>query len=45
MDTTLLALVPLLLGLFLGYAPGVLLLAQGGFSAACVLMAMYSNPK
>jgi hypothetical protein len=45
MDTTLLALVPLLLGLFLGYAPGVLLLAQAGFSAACVLMAMYSNPK
>lgn len=45
MDTTLLALVPLLLGLFLGHAPGVLLLAQAGFSAVCVLMAMYSNPK
>ena len=45
LDTTLLALVPLLLGLFLGYVPGVLLLAQAGFSAVCVLMVMYSNPK
>ncbi|MBO0895308.1 DUF6297 family protein [Arthrobacter sunyaminii] len=45
LDTTLLALVPLLLGLFLGYAPGVLLLAQTGFSAVCLLMVMYSNPK
>lgn len=44
-DTTLLALVPLLLGLFLGYAPGVLLLAQAGFSTVCLLMVMYSNPK
>ncbi|UPO76395.1 DUF6297 family protein [Arthrobacter sp. Helios] len=45
LDTTLLALVPLLLGLFLGYVPGVLLLAQAGFSAVCVLAAMYSGPK
>ncbi|WAP50632.1 hypothetical protein OL239_11380 [Arthrobacter sp. ATA002] len=45
LDTTVLALVPLLLGLFLGYAPGALLLAQAGFSAVCVLMVMYSNPK
>lgn len=45
LDTTLLALVPLLLGLFLGYVPGVLLLAQAGFSAVCVLVVMYSNPK
>ena len=45
LDTTLLALVPLLLGLFLGYAPGVLLLAQAGFSAVCVLLLMFSNPK
>lgn len=45
LDTTLLALVPLLLGLFLGYAPGVLLLAQAGVSAVCVLVVMYSNPK
>lgn len=44
-DTTLLALVPLLLGLFLGYVPGVLLLAQAGFSAVCVLAVMYSQPK
>ncbi|MFZ3453793.1 DUF6297 family protein [Arthrobacter sp. 7Tela_A1] len=44
-DTTLLALVPLLLGLFLGYVPGVLLLAQAGFSAVCVLVLMYSQPK
>ncbi|UYB35961.1 DUF6297 family protein [Arthrobacter koreensis] len=43
-DTTLLALVPLLLGLFLGYVPGVLLLAQAGFSAVCVLVVMYSRP-
>ena len=45
LDTTLLALVPLLLGLFLGYVPGVLLLAQAGFSAVCVLLVMYSSPK
>ena len=45
LDTTLLALVPLLLGLFLGYVPGVLLLAQAGFSAVCVLGLMYSSPK
>ena len=44
-DTTLLALVPLLLGLFLGYVPGVLLLAQAGFSALCVLVVMYSGRK
>ncbi|GAA1908303.1 hypothetical protein GCM10009688_10540 [Arthrobacter gandavensis] len=44
-DTTLLALVPLLLGLFLGYVPGVLLLAQAGFSAVCVLVVMYSQPR
>ena len=44
-DTTLLALVPLLLGLFLGYVPGVLLLAQAGFSAVCLLVVMYSSPK
>ena len=44
-DTTLLALVPLLLGLFLGYVPGVLLLGQAGFSAVCVLVVMYSQPK
>ncbi|GAA1348566.1 hypothetical protein GCM10009636_03880 [Arthrobacter koreensis] len=43
-DTTLLALVPLLLGLFLGYVPGVLLLAQAGFSVVCVLVVMYSSP-
>lgn len=43
-DTTLLALVPLLLGLFLGYVPGVLLLAQAGFSAVCVLVLTYSRP-
>ncbi|MBD7994655.1 hypothetical protein H9639_05025 [Arthrobacter sp. Sa2CUA1] len=43
LDTTLLALVPLLLGLFLGYVPGVLLLAQAGFSAVCVLVVMYSS--
>lgn len=42
-DTTLLALVPLLLGLFLGYVPGML--AQAGFSAACVLVLMYSDWK
>ncbi|MEB7447281.1 DUF6297 family protein [Arthrobacter koreensis] len=42
-DTTLLALVPLLLGLFLGYVPGSLLLAQAGFSAVCVLAAMQSQ--
>ncbi|MBO0895336.1 hypothetical protein [Arthrobacter sunyaminii] len=41
-DTTLLALVPLLLELFLGYVPGLLLLAQAGFSAVCVLVVMYS---
>ncbi|MBP3036519.1 hypothetical protein J2M53_09680 [Arthrobacter sp. zg-ZUI100] len=45
LDTTLLALVPLLLGLFLGYAPGVLLLAQAGFSLACLLVVMFSDPK
>lgn len=44
-DTTLLALVPLQLGLFLGYVPGVLLLAQAGFSAACVLVVMYSRAR
>lgn len=44
LDTTLLALVPLLLGLFLGYVPGVLLLAQAGFSAVCVLVVMYTDP-
>ena len=44
LDTTLLALVPLLLGLFLGYVPGSLLLAQSGFSAVCVLVVMYSRP-
>ena len=42
-DTTLLAMVPLLLGLFLGYVPVVLLLAQAGFSAVCVLVLMYSS--
>ncbi|MET4059411.1 hypothetical protein ABIB35_000942 [Arthrobacter sp. UYP6] len=45
LDTTLVAVVPLLLGMFLGYVPGVLLLAQAGFSAACVLVVMYSSPK
>ncbi|KAD4059905.1 hypothetical protein GD627_02130 [Arthrobacter yangruifuii] len=45
LDTILLAAVPLLLGLFLGYVPGALLLAQAAFSAGCVLMVMYSNPK
>ena len=44
LETTLLALVPLLLGLFLGYVPGVLLLAQAGFSAVCVFVVMYSRP-
>ncbi|MDK1361946.1 DUF6297 family protein [Arthrobacter sp. zg-Y1219] len=44
-DTTLLALVPLLLGMFLGYAPAALLLAQAGFSAGCVLLVMFSDPK
>ena len=44
-DTTLLAMVPLLLGLFLGYVPGLLLLAQAGFSAVCVLVVMYSATK
>lgn len=44
-DTTLLALVPLLLGLFLGYVPGVLLLAQAGFSAVGVLVLMFSSPR
>ncbi len=44
-DTTLLALVPLLLGLFLGYVPGGLLLAQAGFSAVCVLVVTFSQPK
>lgn len=34
-DTTLLALLALLLGLFLGHVPGVLLLAQAGFSVVC----------
>ena len=42
-DTTLLVLVPLLLGLFLGYVPWVLLPAQAGFSAAYVLVVMYSK--
>ncbi|WP_341392919.1 hypothetical protein [Arthrobacter sp. G119Y2] len=41
-DTTLLALVPLLLGPFLGYVPRVLLLAPAGFSAVCVLVMMYT---
>ncbi|WP_433122530.1 DUF6297 family protein [Arthrobacter koreensis] len=45
LDTTLLAMVPLLLGLFLGYVPGVLLVAQVGFSAVCVLVVMYSDPR
>ncbi|MCC9173833.1 DUF6297 family protein [Arthrobacter sp. zg-Y179] len=45
LDAILLAAVPLLLGLFLGYVPGVLLLAQAGFSAVCVLLVMYSRPK
>ncbi|MCQ1999947.1 DUF6297 family protein [Arthrobacter zhaoxinii] len=45
LDTILLAAVPLLLGLFLGYVPMVLLLAQAGFSAVCVLLVMYSRPK
>lgn len=45
LDTTLLTLVPLLLGLFLGYVPGMLLLAQAGFSAVCMLVVMYSHPK
>lgn len=34
----------LLLGLFLGYVPRVLL-AQAGFSTVCVLIVMDSNPK
>ncbi|MCC9144476.1 MULTISPECIES: DUF6297 family protein [unclassified Arthrobacter] len=45
LDTILLAAVPLLLGLFLGYVPAVLLLAQAGFSVVCVLLVMYSRPK
>ncbi|WP_091601158.1 DUF6297 family protein [Arthrobacter koreensis] len=45
LDTTLMALVPLLLGLFLGYVPGVLLLAQAGFSAVCVLVVIYANAR
>lgn len=45
LDAVLLALVPLLLGLFLGYVPCVLLLAQTGFSAACILQVVFSNPK
>ncbi|MFF2675889.1 DUF6297 family protein [Arthrobacter koreensis] len=44
-DTTLLALVPLLLGLFLGYVPGVLLMAQAGFSAVGVLVLLHSSPR
>lgn len=44
-DTTLLATVPLLLGLFLGYVSGVLLLVQAGFFAVCVLVVLYSQPK
>ena len=42
-DTTLLALVPLLLALFLGHVPAALLLAQAGFSVVCVLVVMYSS--
>nr|WP_269440152.1 DUF6297 family protein [Arthrobacter sp. zg-Y769] len=45
LDAILLAAVPLLLGLFLGHVPAVLLLAQAGFSTVCVLLAMYSRPK
>ena len=45
LDAILLAAAPLLLGLFLGYVPLVLLLAQTGFSAVCVLLVMYSNLK
>ncbi len=45
LDTILLAAAPLLLGLFLGYVPALLFLVQAVFSAACVLMVMYSNPK
>ena len=42
-DKTLLALVPLLLGLFLGCVPGVPLLAQAGFSVVCVLVLLPSQ--
>ncbi|UPO76401.1 hypothetical protein [Arthrobacter sp. Helios] len=46
LDTTLLTMVPLLLGLFLSYAPGLLLLlGQAAFSTVCVLVVMYSSPK
>lgn len=45
LDTVLLAAAPLLLGLFLGYVPALLFPVQAGFSAACVLLVMYSNPK
>lgn len=45
LDTVLLAAVPLLLGLFLGYVPAVLLLAQAVFSAGCLLLVMFSNPQ
>lgn len=45
LDTTLVALVPLLLGLFLGHVPGLVLLAQAGFSVGCVLVVMYSRQK
>ena len=43
LDTILLAAVPLLLGLFLGYVPAALLLAQAVFSAGCILLVMYSR--
>ncbi|MDK1326463.1 DUF6297 family protein [Arthrobacter sp. zg-Y1143] len=45
LDTILLAAVPLLLGLFLGYVPGALLLGQAVFSAGCALLVMFSNPR
>ena len=45
LDTTLLAVSPLLLGLFLGSVPPLLLALEAVFSIACVLIVAFSNPK
>ncbi|MFF2841178.1 DUF6297 family protein [Paenarthrobacter sp. NPDC057981] len=45
LDVTILAMVPLLVGLYLGYTPWAVALAQALFSSGIILVAVLSKPK
>ncbi|MDI2033686.1 DUF6297 family protein [Paenarthrobacter nitroguajacolicus] len=45
LDVTILAMVPLLVGLYLGYTPGIVGIVQALFSAGIVLVSVLSRPK